>query len=174
MSRRRSKLAVVEPVDAALVEYYARPPSWRRYAALVRLASSAGNAWATYVVARWYLHGFAKTGVRRDIPTAIRLLRRAARSSPHAMVELALCHEDGIGVSTSYARARALLERAASSGSVYARVHLAWMFGNGVGVRRDETKARRLMREAARFGVVVGPNEQPILDGPLLRSVRGE
>lgn len=146
---------VMEPVDMALVERYSRRPNWRRFVQLVRFASAGGNDWATYVLATWYLRGFARGRISVDRPLAVKLLRSAARSSPHAMVELAHCYEDANGVRRDLKRARALLEKAARFGSVYALLHLAWIYGEGVGVQPDTRKAAQLVKRAARFGLVL-------------------
>jgi TPR repeat protein len=154
---RSDKLAM-EPVDMALVERYAPHPDWRKYVLLTTAASDAGNDWATYIVATWFLRGFQSGRIAIDRPRAVRLLKKASRSSPHAMVELAHCYEDGDGVRRSPARARDLLTKAAEFGSVFALLHLAWIYGEGVGVRANPGKARRLVKQACRSGLTVDPD----------------
>ncbi|MEO6771641.1 MAG: hypothetical protein ABI467_01300 [Kofleriaceae bacterium] len=142
----------MEPVDMALVERYSHRPDWATYVSLIRTASAAGNDWATYVLATWFLRGFPDGGIAVNRPRALDLLKKSARSSAHAMVELAHCYEDATGITRSPARARALLEKAARFGSVFALFHLAWIYGEGVGVHANARKANGLVKRAARLG----------------------
>ena len=152
----------MEPFDLALVERYRRKPDWRRYVSLIQAAAAAGNDWARYVMATWFLHGFREGRIRVNRPRALRLLRSASRSCPNAMVELARILEDGIDVRRDHASARRLLVKASEFGSVHALIHLAWIYGEGVNVRADHAKARRLMRRAAKLGLTIDSDDNVV------------
>src|SRR5688572_13031929 len=115
-----NKTSALEPFDMALIQRYSSRPNWPQYSSLIEAAAEAGNDWALYVQASWFVRGLPELGVKPDMKKAIKLLRISARSCPHAMIELARCYEDGVHVVRDLAEARRFLVKATEYGSVFA------------------------------------------------------
>jgi hypothetical protein len=80
-------------------------------AALLEEAHLAGDGRATYALATWYLFGRL---YRRNLRTAVRLLRKAAESEvPDALYDLAVCYETGEGAAENPRKAAELYLQAA-------------------------------------------------------------
>jgi TPR repeat protein len=88
-----------------------------------------------------------------DLARAVMLFHKAAESgSAAAMFNLALCYENGTGVTKSAEKAVELYERAIELGHAGAMVNLAVCYENGTGVTKSVEKAVELYERATELG----------------------
>ncbi|CAF1228986.1 unnamed protein product [Adineta steineri] len=126
-------------------------------------ATALGNAEGMYNLALLHQQGL---GVKKDMQTAIHLLKQAAAQShimahnvpiPNAgVVEaehcLGLYYETGVGVEINYKKAAEWYQRASDHGSETAANNLGLMYGAGKGVNKDLIKSEQLLHLSATRG----------------------
>ncbi|MCO5169671.1 MAG: DUF4034 domain-containing protein [Planctomycetes bacterium] len=147
-----------------LERYPRRWQSWRRRAALAKLAGAraeelahavaaaeAGDPWWQALIGDYLVSGAHRPHVPRDVERGLRLLCRAAHQGrADAQVDLGEHLEEGRhGLARDPAAAAALYERAAAGGSDMAMAALARCSLAGHGGPRDPARALRLYEQAA-------------------------
>jgi|JI10StandDraft_1071094.scaffolds.fasta_scaffold42412_5 TPR repeat protein len=149
----RSRGMWFEPFDASLIELSGQETDWSRYLALVKLGVQAGDDRAMYALGSLMLSGSTKPKVVRNRAEGLRLLRRATRSVPMAMLEYAVLLESGVGgVEKDEQLAFAMFKRAERYGSVAARFHVARCLLAGTGVAVDRRGAARRLKRCLELG----------------------
>ncbi|CAF4523619.1 unnamed protein product, partial [Didymodactylos carnosus] len=123
-------------------------------------AVGLGNAEGMYNLSLLHQQGL---GVKKDIQTAIQLLKQAAAQSPTMSDEcfipnvgvaeaehaLGLHYETGVGVEMTYHKAAKWYQRASDHGSATAANNLGLMYGDGRGVEKDLVKSEQLLHLSA-------------------------
>src|SRR5206468_3779626 len=104
-----------------------------------------------YALANWHLHG---KGVKRNLKTAVKLLRRAAAGRhPVAEYDLAVTYELGKGGLRKNPQAALYwYRRAANDGDAGAAVEVARLYYHGIGTSKNFCKAAEWYKKAARTG----------------------
>eukprot|EP00727_Mastigamoeba_balamuthi_P008656 m51a1_g4412 hypothetical protein (886) ;mRNA; r:446666-449766 len=118
---------------------------------LARVAADEGDAHGQYLMGLAYKKG--ESGVRKDLPAAMRMYRKAAEQGhAAAMCNLGVCLWTGSGGPDDSAEAARLLRRSAELGYVLAEYNLALLYDVGDGVKADPAEAARLFVSAASKG----------------------
>jgi TPR repeat protein len=140
--------STIEPYDIALPLLYTDdPPEF--IAELLEIGASMGDALATYSFATQLLHGNKELRIRRDVPRGMRILRKAAKTFPRAMYDLAVSYAEGLGgLRRNEMRAFTLYQQAASGGHLGALFEVARRLEFGEGVKRNHRQALVLLKRA--------------------------
>ncbi len=142
-----------EPFEASLLELSRQDTDWLRYLSLLKLGVQAGDDRAMHALGSLMLSGATEPKVIRNRAEGIRLLHRATRSVPMAMLEYAEILEGGLrGVKKNEALAFAMYKRAERYGSVAARFHVARCLLAGTGVAIDRPGAARRLKLCLELG----------------------
>ena len=108
---------------------------------------------ALYRLGLEYLTGNDSLGIYMNEEKGVELIRQAAeRGSAPAQFRLALCYEEGQGVSQDYAQAVYWYRQAAERGDAWAQFNLAICYAKGQGVSQDYGQPF--------FGIVRRPNKE--------------
>jgi len=109
-------------------------------------AAEAGNTQAKYELAMWYKEtGFVT--LEPDPTAAFRLFKDAADKGHYqAIIELAKCYKEGIGVEQNPTEAFRVFKKAADNGHYHATIELAKYYRDGFGVEKNPTEAFRLAK----------------------------
>lgn len=138
--------------------------SYEEAARLFAKAAASENAEAIYNLAILTKHG---NGVKKSIPEALTLLRRAAAlpskiagimtniGVAEAQHALGLCYQDGVGVDPSPVEAVKWYEKSSTNGCSAAAHNLGLMYAEGRGVKADIERAVQYWKSAAAGGNVL-------------------
>lgn len=137
-------LAVAEPYDVAIKEYYSTGTDWQRFRHLIEIGVDAGDCVSVYVMATWYLYGNRDIGIKKDMRRAVRLLKQAALGSNRAMYDLAVLMYNGEGIRRTTKGAFRLFERSARNGCVAAMIAQAQCLYYGIGTPKNKRRAARI------------------------------
>lgn len=169
LARKSGDPFLIAAADVFLAHRYVTgmdnvPKSYEEAARLFAKAAAAENAEAIYNLAILTKHG---NGVKKSIPEALTLLRRAAALPPkiagtmtnigvaEAQHTLGLCYEDGVGVDPNPVKAVTWYEKSSANGCSSAAHNLGWMYAEGRGVKADVERAVQYWKSAATGGNVL-------------------
>ena len=108
---------------------------------------------ALYRLGQYYLTGNDSLGIYMNEETGVELIRQAAeRGNAPAQFRLALCYEEGQGLSQDYGQAVYWWRKAAEQGYARAQHNLAVCYAEGQGVSQDYGQAIYWWRKAAEQG----------------------
>lgn len=97
---------------------------------------------ALYRLGQYYLTGNDSLGIYMNEETGVELIRQAAeRGNAPAQFRLALCYEEGQGLSQDYGQAVYWWRKAAEQGYAEAQYSLGICYAEGIGVDRDSKQA---------------------------------
>ena len=97
---------------------------------------------ALYRLGQYYLTGNDSLGIYMNEETGVELIRQAAeRGNAPAQFRLALCYEEGQGLSQDYGQAIYWWRKAAEQGDAEAQYSLGICYAEGIGVDRDSKQA---------------------------------
>lgn len=97
---------------------------------------------ALYRLGQYYLTGNDSLGIYMNEEKGVELIRQAAeRGNAPAQFRLALCYEEGQGVSQDYAQAIYWWRKAAEQGYAWAQYSLGICYAEGLGVDQDSKQA---------------------------------
>ena len=137
--------------DTALKKSRRKNEPLKEVSELLSAAHDAGDARATYALARWYLYG---KFFKKDLRAALRLLRQAAKEGvPDAMCDLAMCYLEGRGVPANPAKAAEFFLKAALAGEKQSIYEVGRCYYHGIGVTRDRRIAWVWLDRARELGV---------------------
>ena len=123
------------------------PVDENRQLALLRKSLNAGytDAWTSYA-----LYLIERVGTQKSINEGLEWLKRGAEmKNGNAMIFLADCYRNGVGVPTDAAIALTWYERAAVAGEDGAFNSLGFCSRKGIGCKKNESKAFAFYRQAA-------------------------
>lgn len=97
---------------------------------------------ALYRLGQYYLTGNDSLGIYMNKEKGVELIRQAAeRGNAPAQFRLALCYEEGQGVSQDYGQAIYWWRKAAEQGNAPAQYSLGICYAEGLGVDQDSKQA---------------------------------
>lgn len=97
---------------------------------------------ALYRLGQYYLTGNDSLGIYMNEETGVELIRQTAeRGNAPAQFRLALCYEEGQGLSQDYGQAVYWWRKAAEQGYAWAQYSLGICYAEGIGVDRDSKQA---------------------------------
>ena len=162
---RTAKLGHAEAQEAlgCLYEFAEKPDYRRARKWYARAAAQRSNDAPDAAYRLGYLceNGL---GGKKDIQTACRLYRRAAKNG-HADAQRALgyLYEKGLGLPENHAKARKWYARAALQADATACNNMGFLYYNGKGVRRSKKLAKKWYKLAARAGSILALSNLGVL-----------
>lgn len=174
---RAAKLGHAEAQEALGCLYeFAKKPDYRRAHKWYARAAAQRSSDAPDAAYRLGYLCEKGLGGKKDIQTAYRLYRRAAKNG-HAYAQRALgyLYEKGLGLPKNHAKARKWYTRAALQADATACNNLGFLYHNGKGVRRSKKLAEKWYKLAARAGSILALSNLGILyedAGRLKKTVR--
>ena len=140
-----------KPYQLALREALKKRPDYKQVLALLKRALKQGDPYAAYALATWYLHG--SRGFKKDIRKGTALLKQAAQGAvASANYDLAVSHENGIGVRKNEKRAFELYLTAALLGDKSAFFETGRCYFYGIGTKQDRRTAKIWLTRAKQLG----------------------
>ena len=137
---------------------YRRARKWYARAAAQRSSSAPDTA---YRLGYLYEKGL---GGKKDVQTAYRLYRRAAKNGyADAQRALGYLYEKGLGLPRSYAKAYKWYARAALQADETACNNIGVLYYDGKGVRRSKKLAKKWYKLAARAGSILALSNLGVL-----------
>jgi TPR repeat protein len=159
-----------EPFDLALVEFYKARPRWKTYKQFVDIGAEIGDPLAQYARAKWYLHGYVRLGIKRDLRKAVELLTESSRVFGLAAYDLAICKLHGAGTKRDAKVAFSLFSRSAKLGSLAAMEALAYCLESGTGTKKNLRAAAALLQRVSHWKRELQRIGAPLPSGPSRRA----
>lgn len=126
-------------------------PDPERAAELLFLGFESGSTDCMYALGTWYLHG---EHLSKNIRKGIQLLRMASKDNhSHALYDLAVCHEEGVGTKVSETSAFECYTKSMLYGDKQSIYEVGRCFYYGIGVEQNRRAARVYLDYAKSLGI---------------------